>query len=105
MIQFPWVAASLPRKLRAMVVMDRPQRAHYGEISGARPDVLEPIAHHQPGLHITAIASLERHDDLALPVARIPANDIAVSILQHSFIRRILDGLARLFVQLGLYVE
>src|SRR5262245_23120116 len=52
-LQFARMPSGLPGELRAMVVMDRPERANHGKVVGALPDMFEPIAHHQSTLPVT----------------------------------------------------
>ena len=99
------MAAGLEGELRAVIVVNGPERAHHGEIIRAGADVLEPVADDQSALAVGLVAGLEREDDLAIAVARIAADHVFVLRLDHGFVRRVGDGFAGVFVQLGLHIK
>src|SRR5258706_47716 len=80
---FANVTASLERKLRAMIIVEGPERANHREVVGAFADVLEPIADDEAALAVVLVAGLQRHNDLAIAVRRIPADDIRVDLLRR----------------------
>ena len=102
---FPDMPARVPCELRAVVVVLGPERAHHGEIIRASADMREPVAHHESALAVVLIAGVERHDDLAVLVRRIAADDVLVCILEHAGVRRFLDAFAAISVERGLHIE
>ena len=102
MLQLARMAARLPGQLRAVIVMNGPERAHHREIVRAFANVFEPIAHDQPALAVSFVAGLQRHDDLAISMRRIGPDDVCVDALwiEHILVRRLVNRLAGVFVQL-----
>src|SRR6185436_599741 len=101
MFQLARMPARLPGELRAVIVMNRPERTHHGDIISAFADMLEPIANDKPALAVGAEVCLQRHDRLAISMRWIAADNILSLVLQHTGVRRVRDGLARILVELG----
>ena len=76
MIKFAGMTAGLPGELRAVVVVNRPERTHHREVVGAAADVLEPVADDESALAVGLVAGLEREDDLAIAVGGVAADDV-----------------------------
>jgi hypothetical protein len=102
------VAAVLEGELGAVVVVDRPQRADDGDVIGAGlADLLEPIADEQAALTVGLVAGVQRHEQLAIAVGGVGADDVLVDAggIEDGFERRVIDGLAGILVEGGLDVE
>src|SRR5689334_23140318 len=76
MLQLAWVPAGLPCELCAVIVVNCPKRPDHGEVVRAFTDMPEPVADHETGLSVGLVACLQGHDQLAVPMRRIPANDV-----------------------------
>jgi hypothetical protein len=87
------VAAGLESELRAVIVVNGPERADHGDVVGALADAGEPVADEQAGLAVGAIAGLQRHDGFAIAVGGIGADDVGVDALgiEDIFVRRVRD--------------
>ena len=105
MFQFARVASGLPGELGAVVVVDGPERAHHRQVVRASADVLEPIADHEAGLAVGLVAGLQRHDDLAVAVGRVRADDVFALGREHAGVRRLGDRFAGVPGELRLHVE
>ena len=90
-----------------MVVIQCPERADHSEIVRAFADAFEPIPDDQAAFPIRLVACLERHDDLAVSMRWIPADNIGVYFLwiEHRFVGCIVDRFASVLVQLRLDVK
>ena len=104
---FARMPAGVPGELRAVVVVDGPQRADDGEVVGARADVLPPVADLQAALAVLLVAGV------AAPMStlRLPCDGLTpTTSLSFSGSRTSLYGvssidLAGVLVQLRLDVE
>ena len=101
------MATGLERELCAVVVVQRPERAHHSEVVGAGADIREPVAHLQPALPVLLVAGLERHDGLAVAVGGVAPHNIGIDPLgvQYGLVRGFFYGLARVLVELRLDIE
>ena len=105
MLQLTRMPARLPGQLRAMIVVEGPQGSDHGKVVGALADMLEPVAHHQAALAVRPTPGLQRHEGLAIPVRRVAADNVFPFVFLDLPIRRLCDGLARVFIQLGFDIE
>jgi hypothetical protein len=69
--------------------------------------VLEPVADDKATLAVSLVAGLQRHDRLAIAMRRVAADDVFFDLLrvEHVLIRRLVDRLAGILVQLGFDIE
>src|SRR2546430_12815563 len=88
MCAFANVSPGLKSELRAMVVIQCPERADHSEIVRAFADAFEPIPDDQAAFPIRLVARLERHDELAVSMRRVPADNIGVYFfrIEHRFV-------------------
>src|SRR3954468_24154827 len=107
MCPFANMSPGLKCQLRPVIVVESPQGANYCQVVRALADVLKPIPDYQPALAIILESGLQRHDHLAISMGWISPHDVGVDLfrVEHSFVRRILDGLPGVLVQLRFDIE
>ena len=103
---FADVPAGVELELGAVVVVGRPERADDGDVVGARADVLPPVADLQAALAVLPEARVQAHQDLAAAVRRVGRDHVfQLRRVEDVLVRRAVDRLAGVIVQLGLGVE
>ena len=65
----------------------------------------EPVTHHQAALTVRLVASLERHDDLAVSMIGIAPDDVFFGGFEHTGKRRFIDGLSGVGIERGFDIE
>src|SRR5258706_2124913 len=104
---FANMAARLKGELSTMIVVEGPKGTDHRDVIRAFADAFKPVAHDKSALAVILVAGLERHDDFAIPMRWISADDIGVNLLwiEHRLVRRFVDRFAGVFVQLRFDIE
>src|SRR5207244_12016559 len=93
MFQFTRMTTRLPGKLCAVIVVNGVKRANHGEIVSTLADMLKPVADDQSALTVFLEARLERHDNFAIAMRGVCANDVGINALRFEdiLVMRLLD--------------
>src|SRR5687768_9586992 len=95
----------LPRQLRAVIVVNRPERSDDCDVIRTGADILEPIPNWKTALTVDLVPGLQRHDLLSISMPRIATDDVLFRAHQNVFERRLIDRLIGVCIQRGFDVE